>query len=125
MKKIILGFMLCFFSSLALSKSHVIYLSCPGVDERATDLKVILDQDNGSASLQTNEGGQGLNFTSPASFGPEQVSWRKDFKGYKQTFSVNRSSLKLERKTFSAMTGETYVEKSDCAIVKSAQKNKF
>ncbi|WP_129088604.1 hypothetical protein ACBV55_13655 [Franconibacter pulveris] len=116
------------FSSAIISTSvsaKVTYLSCPYLDNQASDLKIVLDQDNGTASLQSASSGPGLNFTAPASFGPEQVTWRKDNKSYKQTFSVDRMKLSFERKTFSEATGNTYSDRSECTIIKASKKAKF
>lgn len=124
MKKLMVFLAVCLASSLVLAHAKSTYLSCPQLDERASDLKVVLNQENGTASLQTSSGGPGLNFTSPASFGPDVVQWRKDSHSLKQTYSVDRSTLVLERKTLSGMTDKTYSEKSNCTVV-SVSKRKF
>ena len=104
---------------------NVTYLSCPSLDTRADDLMVILDQPNGTASLQSGKSGSGLNFTSPASFGPAQVTWRNDSKGLSQKFSIDRVSMELKRETTSAMTESVYVGKSPCSIAKAPANTKF
>lgn len=118
---------MCMFlpSFSAFSNAKNVYLSCPRFDNRAPDLKVILDESNGTASLQSSSSGAGMNFTSQASFGPDKVQWRKDTKSLKQTFSVDRSTLVFQRKTISGLSGETYIDKSDCEIIKSAKHTKF
>ncbi|HIF0661504.1 TPA: hypothetical protein ACXYP7_000710 [Klebsiella pneumoniae] len=125
MKNLLLGLcisLIC-FSSLATAK--ITYLSCPYLDERAPDLIVVLDQNNGSASLQSPSMGSGLNFTAPAAFGPSEVTWRKDSTKYKQTYSVDRATLVLKRTTYSEMSNTTHSEVSDCKISKPPKQNKF
>lgn len=119
---LIVIFLAC-LSSAAYGKA--VYLSCPNLDKRAVDLKVILDEANGSASLQSPSSGSGLNFTSSASFGPSEVLWRHDSKSLKQTFSVDRTTLVLQRKTFSELTRDTYIEKADCSLIKGNKSAKF
>lgn len=80
MIKALTALSLMLVSTITYSASKVIYLECPNFDERAKDLVVVLDQPNGTASLQTSFGGEGLNFTAPASFGPSKVTWRRDEK---------------------------------------------
>ncbi len=125
MVKIIAASTLMMVSVFSTAAPNIIYLGCPSLDERAKDLVVVLDQPNGTASLQTSLGGEGLNFTAPASFGPRKVTWSKNTKLFKSTYSIDRTSLGLERKTFSEMTSSTYSEKSDCNIIKSPRNNKF
>lgn len=121
-----LKFMLFMLAPLSCAAADsIVYLSCPHLDSRAPDLLVVLDRQSGTASLQSPSMGAGLNFTEKASFGPEKVVWRKDSSGFQQTYSINRSSLELERKTFSTRTSSTDIEKSDCTLVKSSTKNKF
>ena len=116
---------LMFISSFALSEGKKTYLSCPGLDSRANDLKVIIDQNNGTASLQSSVSGDGLNFTSLASFGPGKVEWVKKSHGLFQKFSVDRSTLKLVRETTSSLTGSTYLESSSCSIIEYPRDAKF
>ena len=125
MKNIFTLACLVFVSTQALSAEKTIYLSCPHFDSRAPDLIVVLDQTNGSASLQSPSMGAGLNFTAPASFGPDKVTWRKDSKSFKQTYSVDRSSLVFERKTYSEMSSDVHTDKSDCDLVKKPKSAKF
>lgn len=112
-------------SSSAFAGGKITYLACPQLDDRAKDLIVVLNQDNGTASVQSPSNGSGLNFTSQASFGPDRVEWRKDSKSLKQLYSVNRETLILERKTFSEMSGVNHTDKSDCSIVKKSKSAKF
>ncbi|WP_132926696.1 hypothetical protein [Sodalis ligni] len=125
MRKITFYLFLILMSSSVFAAGKIVYLSCPKLDERAPDLKITLDQSNGTASAQSPLSGSGLNFTSQASFGPEQVTWRSDSRELKQMFSIDRTSLMLERKTFSEMTGNTYSEKSECKIIKAPKSAKF
>ena len=120
-------FLICLLSvpTLSSAESNVIELLCPTLDDRAPDLKVILDKANSTASLQEKSNMPALNFTEKASFGSENVTWRKDNKSFKQTYSVSRSNLELERSTISVMTGKKYTEKSSCSINKSREANKF
>lgn len=125
MNKNVLGlciYLMCFTS---LASAKITYLSCPKLDERAPDLIVVLDQSNGSASLQSPSMGSGLNFTAPAAFGPSEVTWRKDSAKLKQTYSVDRATLVLKRTTYSAMTNSTHSDVADCKISKPPTKNKF
>jgi len=116
---------LVFASQPCWAVGSVTYLSCPDLDERARDLVVTIDQPSGSASLQSNSIGEGLNFTSPASFGPHEVSWRNQSKSYPQKFSIDRAKLILKRETTSSMSGAVYTETSPCTIVKAPSNNKF
>ncbi|HAJ7390798.1 TPA: hypothetical protein HNV44_18290 [Escherichia coli] len=125
MIKVITASAFMLLSAYSYSAPKIIYLECPNLDERAKDLVVVLDQPNGTASLQTSFGGEGLNYTAPASFGPSKVTWSKKSKLFNSTYSVDRASLALERKTFSEMTSNTYSEKTDCNIIKSPKENKF
>ncbi|MDP1211568.1 hypothetical protein Q6268_28525, partial [Klebsiella pneumoniae] len=84
---------------------------------------VVLDQNNGSASLQSPSMGSGLNFTSTAEFGPYEVTWSKDSTKYKQTYSVDRATLVLKRTTYSEMSNNTHTEVSDCKISKPPKQN--
>ncbi|EHR9527884.1 hypothetical protein KU919_004472, partial [Salmonella enterica subsp. enterica serovar Newport] len=105
--------------------AKTVNLSCPGLDKRAQDLEVVLDIDNGTASLQSPSSGSGLNFTENASFGADLVTWSKKSSSFKQSFSVNRATLELQRKTYSNATGETYNEKTECTIIKKNKASKF
>ncbi|EOG5421045.1 hypothetical protein ACLE0S_002849 [Cronobacter malonaticus] len=125
MKNIFTLASLVFVSMQAMSAEKAIYLSCPYFDSRTPDLIVVLDQSNGLASLQSPSMGSGLNFTAPASFGPDKVTWRKDSKSLKQTYSVDRSSLIFERKTYSEMTSDVHSDKSKCNLVKKPESAKF
>ena len=125
MKKIFTFLFLALVSTQAYSSNKSIYLSCPHFDERAPDLVVVLDQSNGTASLQSPSMGEGLNFTAPASFGPDRVTWRRDEKNWKRSYSVNRSTLEFERKTYSVYFDDTSIAKSDCKIIKSPGSAKF
>lgn len=109
----------------AFSAESVTYLSCPGFDERAPDLQVILDKSNGTASLQSPSMGSGLNFTVPASFGPDRVTWKKDTGSFKNTYSVDRETLVFERRTYSERTSNTDVTKANCKMIPKNKKNKF
>lgn len=110
---------------VSLAAGNVTYLSCPDVDKRADDLVVVLDQQNGTASLQSDKSGSGLNFTSPASFGPKYVSWQNQSKSFPQKFTVDRVSLILKRETTSRMSGNVYLEASNCSIIKAPANTKF
>ncbi|MGR7540894.1 hypothetical protein ACU60L_18510 [Klebsiella aerogenes] len=125
MKRIILGICVSLIGFCGVAKAQVTYLSCPELDERASDLIVVLDKSNGTASLQAPSMGSGLNFTAPAAFGPSEVTWRKDSSKFKQTYSVNRSTLILKRITYSEMSNNTHAETSKCKISNPPQKNKF
>lgn len=109
----------------SFAAGNVTYLSCPELDKRADDLLVVMDQQGGTASVQSKKSGSGLNFTAPASFGPAEVIWRSDSASYAQLYSVNRESLVLKRETTSAMSGTVYNATSNCTIVKAPQSNKF
>jgi len=125
MKKILFFLCTIAISSTASANSKVTYLSCPKLDDRASDLIVVLDPSNATASLQSPSSGSGLNFTSNAAFGPTEVTWRKDSPRLKQTYSVDRGSLVLKRKTFSEMTGSTDINSSECSIINPKRNNKF
>ncbi|EPC3765346.1 hypothetical protein [Klebsiella michiganensis] len=125
MKKILLGLCISLIGFSSMASAKITYLSCPKLDERAPDLIVVLDQSNGTASLQSPSMGSGLNFTAPAAFGPSEVTWRKDSTKFKQTYSVDRATLVLKRTTFSEMSNSTHSDISDCKISKPPQKNKF
>lgn len=125
MNKTVLGLCISLMCFSSLASAKITYLSCPKLDERAPDLIVVLDQSNGSASLQSPSMGSGLNFTAPAAFGPSEVTWRKDSTKLKQTYSVNRATLVLKRTTYSAMTNSTHSDVADCKISKPPTKNKF
>lgn len=114
-----------FTCQASLAAGSVTYLSCPTLDKSADDLLVVIDQSSGTASLQSGKSGGGLNFTSLASFGPKEVSWRNDSKGLAQKFSVDRVSLALKRETISEMTGAIYVETSPCSIAKQPANTKI
>ncbi|NAP01942.1 MULTISPECIES: hypothetical protein [Pseudomonas] len=105
--------------------ADILYFSCPALDKSADDLLVVIDQPNGKASLQSEKSGSGLNFTSSASFGPKQVTWRSDSRSYPQKFSLDRVTLTLRRETSSGMTGTVYEETSPCSMVKSPGNTKF
>ncbi|EEK8464019.1 hypothetical protein G9565_001245 [Salmonella enterica] len=125
MIKTLTALVLMLFSTLSYSAAKVIYLECPNFDERAKDLVVVLDQPNGTASLQTSFGGEGLNFTAPASFGPSQVTWRKDEKNWKRSYSVDRSTLEFKRDVYSLTYNKTMTTRSNCKIIKSPRTAKF
>lgn len=125
MRKLLKGLLFAFVSQGALAASNATYLSCPGVDKRADDLVVVLDQQAGTASLQSGKSGAGLNFVSPASFGPKEVMWRGQSDRYPRKFSVDRVSLILKVETTSTMTDKVYVESSTCTIVKPPSGAKF
>ncbi|MCP2232882.1 hypothetical protein [Erwinia aphidicola] len=125
MKKSILFGILCLTSQVSMAAINPVYLQCPNFDERASDLIIVLNEANGTAALQSKLGGSGFNFSEPASFGPNEVVWSKKSGNFKHTYSVNRSSLTFERKTFSGMTGETYSTKTECKISKAKASNKF
>ncbi|MDU9393209.1 hypothetical protein [Pseudomonas sp. zfem002] len=110
---------------VGVAAGNLTYLSCPGIDERADDLLVIIDQPNGTASLQSQKVGSGLNFTAPASFGPTEITWRSDSRDFPQKFSVDRAKLVLKRETTSRMTGDVYTDKSACSLVKAPSNNQI
>lgn len=112
-------------SAFAYAAPKVVYLACPNFDERAKDLIVVLDQPNGTASLQTSFGGEGLNFTAPASFGPDKVTWRRDEKNWKRSYSVDRSTLEFKRNVYSVTFNDTMNTSSSCKIIKSPKNAKF
>lgn len=112
-------------SQAAVAAGNVTYLSCPHFDPKADDLLVIIDQPNGTASLQSQKSGSGLNFTSRASFGPNEITWRSDSKDLPQKFSVDRGTLVFKRETTSRLTNEIYTDKSDCSVVKASRENKI
>lgn len=112
-------------SGAALAEGKVTYLSCPGLDSRANDLRVIIDQPNGTASLSSQTAGSGLNFTAPASFGPDKVSWKKKSSGLVQDFTVDRASLVLDRRTKFTYTENVSLEKAQCTILEKAKNAKF
>lgn len=119
----LVGLTIVCFNSYAKDKE--VFLSCPHLDERAKDLIVILDNSNGTASLQSPSMGKGLNFVSDASFGPNVVTWRNDNRMFKQTYSVDRTTLEIQRKTFSETTEDTHIDKSACTLLKKIDKAKF
>ncbi|EOF5154681.1 hypothetical protein ACK1XB_001109 [Salmonella enterica] len=123
MKKLIIFIGLIFSSVVFTANAKTTSLSCPGLDKRAQDLEVVLDAGNGTASLQSPS--SGLNFTEKASFGSELVTWSKKSSSFKQTFSVNRETLELQRKTYSNATGETYLEKTTCSLKRASKSAKF
>lgn len=125
MKKELFFFGLLISSTQAFSAESITTLSCPGFDDRAPDLQVILDKSNGTASLQSPSMGSGLNFTAPASFGVDRVTWRKDSSSFKSTFSIDRETLVLERKTYSERTSNTDVTKATCKMISKIKNNKF
>ncbi|WP_137268472.1 hypothetical protein [Erwinia persicina] len=125
MKKYIFLGLICLVPQITFAGNLPVYLHCPNFDERAADLTVVLDQGNGTAALQSKAGGAGFNFSEKASFGPNEVVWSRKSGRFNHTYSVNRSSLMFERKTFSEMTGETYFTKTECQISKSQSVNKF
>lgn len=125
MKRNILAVLIVFACQAASAAGNATHLSCPGLDKRADDLLVVIDQSGGTASLQSGKSGVGLNFTSQAAFGPSEITWRNDSKGIAQKFSVDRVSLMLKRETTSAMTGSTYVETSPCSIAKAPANTKI
>lgn len=125
MQKFMCALGMLLFSQLSVADSKVTYLACPELDSRFSDLKVVIDQPNGTAALQSESAGSGLNFSAPASFGPEQVSWRKESGDLSQKFSVNRVSLVLVRETTSTLTGKVYTEKSNCSVVQAPDNRKF
>ncbi|EAO5314618.1 hypothetical protein CCR28_24425 [Salmonella enterica] len=125
MKKLIIFIGLIFSSVVFTANAKTTSLSCPGLDKRAQDLEVVLDAGNGTASLQSPSSGSGLNFTEKASFGSELVTWSKKSSSFKQTFSVNRETLELQRKTYSNATGETYLEKTTCSLKRASKSAKF
>jgi hypothetical protein len=126
MKRVLfLALAICASSQPVMAASSALYFSCPSLDERADDLKVVLDQANGTASLQTEKLGEGLNFTSPASFGPQQVTWRNQSKSYPQKFSIDRVTMVLKRETTSTMTGSVSLDTSPCSMVKPPSGAKF
>jgi hypothetical protein len=121
----LLALFFAFTCPATFAASAATYLSCPGVDKIADDLVVVLDQQAGTASLQSAKSGAGLNFVSPASFGPKEVIWRNQSDRYPQKFTVDRVTLTLKRETTSTMTDNVYVESSPCTIVKQATGAKF
>lgn len=125
MRKLVAAVVLGVAGQTAFAAGSVTYLSCPDFDPRADDLLVIIDQPNGTASLQSQKSGSGLNFTSPASFGPNEITWRSDSKDLPQKFSVDRGTLVFKRETTSRLTNEVYTEKSACSQVKVSSKNKI
>ncbi|AUX97037.1 hypothetical protein ACHHZC_07205 [Citrobacter freundii complex sp. 2024EL-00228] len=125
MIKALTALSLMLVSTITYSASKVIYLECPNFDERAKDLVVVLDQPNGTASLQTSFGGEGLNFTAPASFGPSKVTWRRDEKNWKRNYSVDRSTLEFKREVYSLTFNDTMITKTSCKIIKSPNTAKF
>lgn len=125
MHKVLIALVIGVSCQASFAASGVTYLSCPSLDKRADDLLVIVDQPSGTASLQSNKSGSGLNFTSPASFGPKEVIWRSESKNLQQKFSVDRVNLILKRETTSGLTGSIYVETSPCSIVKAPSNTKF
>lgn len=125
MRRLLAAVGIGFTWQVSLAAGNVTYLSCPGVDKRADDLVVVLDQQNGTASLQSEKSGSGLNFTSPASFGPKYVSWQYQSKSVPQKFTVDRVSLILKRETTSRMTGSVYLQTSACSIIKAPANTKF
>ena len=108
MKNLLLGLCISLIGFSSLATAKITYLSCPYLDERATDLIVVLDQNNGSASLPSPSMGSGLNFTAPAAFWPSEVPWRTYSKKDKQTYSVDISTLVLKRTTYSVMSNTTH-----------------
>jgi hypothetical protein len=125
MRRLLAAAGVCFTWQVSLAAGNITYLSCPAVDKRADDLVVVLDQQNGTASLQSDKSGSGLNFTSPASFGPKYVSWQNQSKSFPQKFTVDRVSLILKRETTSRMSGSVYLETSACSIIKAPADTKF
>lgn len=125
MRKVLIAVILVLAPHIALAADGASYFSCPSLDERADDLLIIIDKSHGTASLQSEKSGSGLNFTAPASFGPSQVSWRGNSVQYPQKFSIDRVSLVLKRETTSKMSGEVYLETSPCAMVKPPSNAKF
>ena len=125
MIKALTALSLMLVSTITYSASKVIYLECPNFDERAKDLVVVLDHPNGTASLQTSFGGEGLNFTAPASFGPSKVTWRRDEKNWKRNYSVDRSTLEFKREVYSLTFNDTMITKTSCKIIKSPNTAKF
>lgn len=125
MKQLVIFFGVFFSSAIFFANAKTINLSCPNLDERAKDLEVVLDTNNGTASFQSPSNGSGLNFTEKASFGSELVSWTRRTELFKQSYSVNRVTLELQRKTYSLATGETYNKKSECTILKENKSAKF
>lgn len=125
MRKVFFILFVSIITSSAYAAEKITYLSCAKFDERAPDLIVVLDKAKGTASLQSSSSGSGLNFTAEAAFGPSEITWRKDSTKLKQTYSVNRSSLILKRKTFSEMTGNTYTDSSICTVKSPPRNNKI
>lgn len=125
MQRLLAAVVIGFTWQVSFAAGNVTYLSCPAVDKRADDLVVVLDKQNGTASLQSDKIGSGLNFTSPASFGPKYVSWQNQSKSFPQKFTVDRVSLILKRETTSRMTGSVYLETSTCSIIKAPADTKF
>lgn len=124
-RRLISAVILAGVSQSGFAAGNVLYFSCTALDKRADDLLVVVDQPSGTVSLQSDKSGEGLNFTSPASFGPAQVTWRNLSKSFPQKFSIDRSSLILKRETTSAVTGSVYVETSPCTIVRAPSGRKF
>jgi hypothetical protein len=122
---LLLAVMICSVPQAAMAASSALYFSCPSLDKRADDLLIIIDQPSGTASLQSEKSGEGLNFTSPASFGPKQVTWRNESNSYPQKFSIDRVTMVLKRETTSAMSGSVYAETSPCTMVKPPSNTKF
>ncbi|UVL53941.1 hypothetical protein [Pseudomonas sp. B21-035] len=125
MRNLLLALIVGSASQASLAAGNVLYFACPALDKKADDLVVTLDQANGTASLQTSKSGSGLNFTSPAAFGPKEVTWRNQSSSYPQKFSIDRTSLELKRETTSGMSGTLYIEKSPCSIIKAPSNTKF
>lgn len=125
MKKTLSLIFFIFSLNAAHAANAEVYLSCPGLDERAPDLLVILDKSNSKASLQSPSSGVGLNFTADASFGPTVVTWRRDSGSLKHTFSVDRATLYFERKTIDTSNGLNMTKKTKCTLVKKNSGNKF
>lgn len=125
MRRLLAAVGIGFTWQVSLAAGDVTYLSCPTVDKRADDLVVVLDRQKGTASLQSDKSGSGLNFTSPASFGPKYVIWQNQSKSYPQKFTADRVSLILKRETTSSMSGSVYVETSACSIIKAPADTKF
>ena len=125
MKKIIVVMSLALFCNTTYAADREVYLSCPGFDDRAPDLIVVLDKANGKASLQSPSSGVGLNFSTEASFGPDKVTWRRNSGSLKHIFSVDRSTLQFERKTLDTSNGLNHTQKTTCTIIKKNTSNKF
>lgn len=125
MHRLLVALVVGLASQMSLAGESVLHFSCPSLDKRADDLVVVVNKAAGTASLQSAKMGSGLNFSSPAAFGPKEVTWRNQSKSFPQKFSIDRVNLTLKRETTSSMTGSVYVETSPCSAIKAPANAKF